>query len=726
MKNFTRLSLFTFCAFSALTIGASNLPVDGKIDLFAHRYRNHCAEAFNTKRDARIDRLTDKMYGYKIIQKAPASEYQPDFTLGPSNMTGDIDAPGGKRWYYTASYEYDMIPADHDAGIWFDNYILRHYRFDIYDEKCNYLGTIDSPMNYEDDEEKIANIEIAPVASRHFFNTDDKIEIIVGMSINTNRPGLNHYRSVVYSLEGKDKSVDTPVAVIYSLLSDVVEGPFTPDGKDNFYMVFARDVMPEDVIDDDEEASYWDYVTAARIDMDIMGPAKDASGPAKITTKQLPILQWPGDQESTPYLLSYVHDGKVNYLFSYLEEPIWDEYDDPLYGELRQRDNNKLNLEFYQVIDGKLDMVHKTSIDVVRDPEDYTAIASFFGVGDMNYTGDLLYEAPGASDVKPWLVVTRSNYNPSSDKSSQSYFLYDGDGKFQRELALYCESTLGLADIPGEEPQQLFITREGGQYLFRFVDIYSAKERFTMTNYFLTPEGYTEALLANIDRTPIGEGYRYAIELSQPVIDVDNNTLVRVLWLDEKGKYVRIDNVNAGQDVMYAKMYIEGAALQPDAFCADNAHEYLYLVKRGIPGSPLSEELFLSQPVTEENPEGKHLLNLTADNRGALSGIIPLLGGENPSLTVYYYNEGSTAETTFAQDVYLLPLGGASGVNSIDGEMPGIKVEDSLLQVTDYMTIYSLTGAKVGEAKGTFDLSYLPEGIYIVVTEGRSYKIYVK
>lgn len=695
MKNFTKSALLTLAGMSAVLPLSAAPVLKGKPAFEAFRYRTKSTDAF-----------------------------KPDLTFGPASSTGDMDAPGAQRWFYTAELDYEVIPADHDAGIYYDKKILRHYTFHFFDENCQPLGSVDSDMAYEQDEDKVAAIEIAPVASRHFFNTNDAVEVMVSLSVNTVMPGTNHYRTLVYSLKSPEEASTESIMTIGSILGDVVEGEPAEGNKDNFYMVFGEDVDPVEIIED-EDASFWDYVTAAAIDLTFYGPAKnDTDGPVLLGTKNMPLLQLPGDQESSPYLLSYVHDGKATYMFSYLEEPIWERYDDPIYDELVQRENNKLHVEFYEAGAEALELVHQCTIDVVIDVDDPDSIASFYGVGDMNYDADLLYDAPGAKPNAPWMVVTRSNYNPSSDKSSNSYFLYDQDGKKVHDLALYCDSSVELMDIPGYEPQQMFVHKDAGFYMFRFVDLYSAKEQWSTMNYYDLPGGDYEAIMANVDRTPYGDSYRYAFELSSPGIGPDGEFYVRVLWVDEKGKYVRLDNINAGQDVLYASVYIDGPALQPNVFYDDDASEYLYLVKRGQEGSVLREELYVSQPVSEECPEGRNLLSLGPDEHGILNTIIPIIDVEDPELVVYYYD--SEGLGTYTQDVYKLPLGGRTAVDMIQDALPGVTVEGSVIKGEGTMKVYTLNGVLAAEGDGALDLSALAKGIYVIVNGADTLKIQVK
>ena len=726
MTNFTLRPLLAASALTAALCVSAALPADGTHDLFNYRYTpRHASSAFSGERRARIDRASRLMAANRLMQ-APAEDegYAPEQIFGPSNYTGDMDAPGGERWFYTAEYTYDVIPPDMDNGIWFTDYIVKAYRFDIYDADYRHIGTIDAPVDYADDEQRLVNIELAPVATRHFFNTDDKIEIMVGMSVNTITPGMNRYRTVVYSLED-GKSVSEPVWRIESLLSDAIEGPAKDDGRDNFFMVFGEDVVADDMLDNDD-VSFWDFLCANAIKANFYGPAKnDTDGPLCIDSKVLPLVQLPGDQESSPYLISHVYGDQVRYMYAYYDEPLWERYDDPIYGEMVQRESNRLNVELFSISDTGLNLEHRAVIDVALDSEDPSAIASFFGVGDMNYYKDLLYDDPDAPEGKPYLVVTRTNYNPSSDTSSASYFLYDHEGKLVRPLSVYCDSTLPLCDIDGCEPQQLFISMEDGEYVFRFVDLYSGEERLS-TSYFVdTPDG-RDRVMANLDRTPAGDSYKYVFEMMDPDYNDKDDTLVRLLWLNSDGSFDRIERMNLGENVMYAMLYIEGNALQPGMFHSDPTHEYMALIKRGLPGDVVSEELMIAQPVGEEYPDGNTLLLLKADERGALSTIIPWLEAEKPTLTVYYLQGENLDSMAYTQDIYSLPLDAMSGVTEVEGESPVFSVEGSLLKASGMMSVYSLAGANVTEATGVLDLSTLPAGIYVVSCNGASAKIWVK
>lgn len=708
MKISTRRMILTACmAATGVVFGTAAVPGAARLDLMKLRNRVHSEKAATADKD-----------------------FRPSCSFDNTGMTGELDAPGGEVWSYAAYFDYEQIPADPDNGIYYTDYILRHYTFDIFDAERNPVGRVSAPMEYADDEQRVGSIDIAPAVSRNFFNTDDKIEIVVGMSVNTKQPGMNRYRSVVYSVDPSKSdpdAPDTPVFTFDRLVGDIVEGPDTFDGRDNFFVTFLEDYYPDTDING-EETTFWDYICAAKVDLTIYSRAKDASGPREIGKRSVPLLQLPGDQESTPFMMSFVRDGKMRFVVSSLQEPIWERYDDPINSEMVQRAGNKLNVEFLTATPDALVEDHTVSIDIEKDESDPRCIASFYGVGDLRYMDDLLYDAPCASAGRPALLMTRSNYNPSSDNSSPSYFLYDHEGKLVHELSLYCDAAIPMSDIEGFEPQVMFMNNENGAYVLRFVDLYSGKERFSMgSEVEIDPADGMESLLLNMDRTPEGDSYKYAVEMALAEMTDDGNLLIRVLWLDDKGEIDRVDRINTGRGVQYGKLYIERDALRPESFHSDSAHEYLVLVKRGSAGDELTEELLLAQPVSEENPEGKTLLHLVPEDRGALSGIIPDLGCKNPTLTVYYFKDLGGKEVYYSRDVYDLPLDGNSGVESVAAPAgTSFTMAAGVLRAAGEIRILTVDGTVVAESSGSFDTTSLPAGIYIATSGAESLKICVK
>lgn len=720
------------CLLLAGIVGLSGMSLqaavrEGRADLSAFSYKRAQRNVLANVKDPSA--LIPGSSRAKTVRQNEG--YEPSVTFGPASYTGDLDGPDGELWYYTADLDYEVLPMDPDNGIYFRQKILRAYSYSIYDPDFNLVGEIKSDMIYEDDETNVVGIELAPVISRNFFNTDDKLEVMVALSINTGVAGVNHYRTLVYTLGGEKtpEGNDKVLTVVPDLLGDVVEGPRKADGSDNFYMTFISDYYPSDEDIEGDDVTFWDYLTSARLDMTVYASAVDDKGHRAIAERSIPLINLPGDQEGSPFLMSIRRDDDVYFVFESLEHPLWNEYNDPIMDEMTQRESNKLRVELFKAGLENLDYLYTTEIDVMKDPDDEMAIASFFSVGDMRYKEDIIFDAPGAPEGKAWIVVCKENYNPASDNSSMSYYLYDHEGNLVHKLAEYCDSAISLSDIEGQEPQQIFITNGAYGYGLSFVDILSGKENFWTSSLFdVSEDADPEFIMANIDRVPSGDSYKYAVELSYPA-EENGNTYMRVMWLDSKGRFERIDMVNAGENVLYGQFYIARDALHTDVFHSDEEQEYLILVKRGVPGAVLTEELMVVQPRSERNPEGNTLLTVEPGEKGQLTSIIPDLGGDEGRLVVYYGTENEDGLSFYTQDIYRLPLDSDNtGVGNItvEGAQDVLKVNGSLIESEGEISVYTASGSLVARALGSIDLGILGRGLYIAVSDGASVKVLVR
>lgn len=730
MKIFTKS---TMVLASALAIGVATADAKlnefGRVDMTKFSYRIDSNTAFKGDRADRIEALNaklDRAAGRPVKAKAADGEgFAPDITFGPKHMTGDLDGPHGERWFYVANYDYTVIPPDYDNYIWFTDYILNTYEFEIYDAQLNYVGTVKDKVDYAEDEVRVPSIELAPVISRNFFNTDDKVEVIVGLVVNTTTPGANRYHTYVYSIGGdKENGDDKPIMEYDNMLGDVVEGPATADGKDNFFMSFAEDSYPEMT---EEEYSFWEYATGAKMNIVTYGRAVDATGPRKLMEKEIKILNLPGDQESAPFLMSLTHGDDVYFVYSYLEEPLWNRYDDPTTEDMSQREGNKLLVDLYKVTDNGIEKQYTTTINAERDLSSEQNIATFYSIGNLKYKQDVDFDNYGTPAGRAALIVTRENYNPSSDSTVPSYFVYNYNGRVKATLAENCDGHLALTDIPGEHPQHLFIYPNGYSYYFSFVNLLTGEEDFGISSqYSIDPDEEAEGLRANLDRVPVGDSYQYAIELQSLLLNDDEDNIMRLIWLDKDGNFDHFDGVNMGKDVQYAQLYIESHALDPKAFHSDDAMEYLMLIKRGNAGGVLTEEMLLAQATDDEYNGGKSLLLIKPDDaRGTIAGIVPDLFGTNPNLTVYFTSGSGAADTRYTQEIYKLPLDIAAGVEDIISDVTDGKIALNGKTVTAEGTIhiYNASGALMLSGKDSLDLSSLSAGIYIIAADGASIKV---
>lgn len=727
MKIFTSKILALSVACMAGVSGmAAAAPTAGHLDISKMRYSVESSSVFNDYRSNSIRRINSLLqkHGAEASLKAEALNPQPEFTFGPASETGDIDAPDGERWFYTGEFEYDEIPPHDD--IQFTDRILKSYKYSIYDSEAKLVATISDKVDYADNEVRVPLCELMPLITRNFFNTDDKLEVIVGLGFNTTNEGSNTYRTVVYSLDGeKDADGDNvPVCVMPNLIGDVIEGPAT-DGKDNFYITFSYD--SEDPAAGD---TFWDFLMSYKINMVTYARATDETGPRPIFTTEIPQLQLPGDQENLPALITMEKDGEIYFVVQKYELPFYNDYNDPIMEELSQREGNNLIVSFYKLEGEEINHVYDTRIPVVHDYvervyEDGSVgndcICSYYGVGYMRYTGDFNFTGYDTPEGRAALTVCRLNYLASSDGDVSSFYVYNPDGTKRFDLWVNCDSNLSMSDIAGFAPQQMFVSSDAYGYMYNFVNLLTGKKECTIDyNYYIDEDSDPEILTANLDRVPAGDSYKYCVELRIPSVDDNENDMMRFIWLNKDGSYDHMDYVNMGQQVMYAQSYISSQACVKGAYSADNV-AYMMLIKRGTAGEANEEQLLIAEPVSEENPEGKTLLLATPNANGVLASIVPYFG--NPGELYLYRSLDNGRELSL--EVYALPFGSSNGVTDVVADSQ-VKIQGNAVVADGLIKVYSSTGALVAAGSDNLDLSTLSAGIYVVVANGSATKIAVK
>lgn len=700
-----------------------------EFDLTKFRYQNDTKSVFSNDRARRSAAITNLVESKGGPAKAGQIENpSPAVSLAPSTQTGNIDAPNGELWYYTGDFVYDEIPPHDD--VYFTDRILRSWTFNIYDSKMELIGTIKDKMDYSIDEVRVPLCELTPVATCNFFNTDDKVELIVALAVNR-KEGGNNYRSLVYSLNGEKDADgdDVPVTTFDNLVGDVAEGPASPDGSDNFYISLMADVFDESYND---EGTFWDYLLAQKASIAVYGKAIDENGPRKLYETIIPLIQLPGDQENVSPLMSMRHGDDVVFLISYYMEPFYNRFDDPFSEDMTQREENCLIVDLFKATETEFTKFSTTEIPVELDPMNDTSgnptcLFSYFSVGSLRYTGDILFDAPGASAEAPDFIVTRGNYQVSTDGIINSYFTYNNDGTLKNTLFLYADGTFTLGDLPGFEPQQMFVSIDPYGYIYNFVDLYSAKNVTSIeAEYYYDNDTKSDLLAANLARFLDGDTYKYVFEMRYPVLDDNGNDILRFMYLTDKGKFDHIDYVNMGQGVEYAQSYLSTEAVAPHAYSTSDVQAYMFLVKRsdGLSDGN-TEELMIAEAITEENPEGKTLLQLGNSPYGNLTSIVAEFATEDQPgrLFVYYYD---SATNKYYLDIFALPLSDVSGISQVNGENSGLTIENGTISATGKIVVYSIDGRIAASATGSFDTSALSTGVYVLSVDGKTYKFLKK
>lgn len=681
---------------------------------------SHGSRAFDSNRDdviksANLDlmRLTSPSFTDNTEDVEMA--VQPILSNGPVDSFLDLDGPDGEMWYYTSQLFTTSIKHPY-----YTEYILQAYQFEIYDAALNHVGTIYDKMEYADDEVGVpgpdAGIALLPVITKNFFNSTDDYEVVVGITVNSSTPGINHFYSRVYSIGGEKvektiydsnnpdgylKSCDVIVNDIPARVTDVLDA--SANGVENFYFGF-------------ESGDAVDYYGKSLDNGDIRfihSFGVDSS------------YKIQGDFEYSPMLLSFFRDGKPYIVFPTYREDFFDFVttdDSNGIEDMVMHPGNFLDIRVYTLDNETAELIQTTSIPVEIDSSDANVLATYYQVGGFRWSDDVSFNT-FTDDGRASFYITRSNHLNSSDSNSDyCIYVYDPDGNKIKTVFEYADRFFSLSDVDGCNPQEIFTTDTPNGYYYNIVDIVTG-DRVSISSYLDTGYDEPELITANMDRVDTGNGtYKYAFEMRVPVLDEDDNTIMRVAWLNADGSLYKIDNINLGKNIDYAQCYITSEALQPNLFKVDDAQEYMVLLKY-ILSEGNEEHLLIAQACTDENPSGEELLRLTPSDKGVLNSISLLpLNGETV-LSVRY-----NCDWAYYTDFYKLPLektevnGIAAPVyNECMSYVGGVIYAPGLA-----IAVYDVAGTMVAQAYASYDTNALSAGIYMVVTDKGTQKILVK
>lgn len=682
--------------------------------------------------------------GHAPISPTLASprKVSPSVELGPTRSFYDIDGPNGELWF--CSTELGVKPIEHE---YWTEYILQEYSFTIYDSNFNKVGTIHDKMRYADDELTVPGpdqgISLLPVVTKNFFNTDDKYEIVVSLAVNVS-PGVNNYRSVIYSLGGPTETVtiwrdgaevteevDKAVAQYDGFIVDVLD--VSANGQENFYMTFADEFGPgydldfDKIINGDEAEGqrYWEMLSQSGNVYEMYGKAGADGKPAKMFTFECTYQQMQGDQESTPPMLTFARDGQGYIVCPYYKDTFFNPYYSPWDENMSMRLGNSLVVDFYKIANAGAEKVNSIEVPVEKTDKD-GVLATYYSVGDLNYSADVII----GQQSSPLFVVTRCNYLISIDGTTDyCYYIYDSTGAKTVTVFENADSNRPLTSVPGREEQVMFVSYDDFEgYIFNFVDLLTGYNSKTVAIPALLDTGFDdpETLSANMDRVPLGDTYKYAFEMKTPLTDEYDNTFMRVAWFNADGTFDRIDHINMGQNVMYAQCWIDGAILNPALIATDSQNEYLILVKRGISDTDTSsqEEFIVGQPANEDLEGGDTLLDLGPCDKGELRYVsLYYPTATTPARIFVSYIDNSSR---FSVEFYDLPLLDNSGIESVAGDGNSqIAYDGQTISAQGQINVYSMQGVLAASGIGSVSTANLSAGVYVAVAGNSSRKIFV-
>lgn len=646
--------LSAFPTFAAPGIASASKRASERRSALDLMYKALPSSGFDSRRAREVSGMEHALRSTSVAKGARRADMAP-ISLPASDQFDYISCADGSTWFYTAEFDIEEIPENE----YYSRKVYRGYTFNIYNSKLELVGTVKDKVQIDEaaGETGIAQISLVPIVTKKFFNANNSFEVMVAWAINT-VSNNNKYISQVYSLDGKtDAEGLTPrISQIEGIVSDFINVAKDAWSED-VYMTFVKDVFEFDNPEITEEnASYVDYLNAYKMGFEIYKKAGYSSSPVKVLDKKIHLNRISGDgQYDLPFLSTRNGAGDVQFVFSQYAQDFYNDLNDPMNPseDISMREGNELIIEIYGVKGNSATVSQTTRIPVVKNSASSDVLFTYYALGSMRYAQDVMFgDTPGTASF----YITKKDYLISNDDSYKlTYAKYDAQGQLSSTLVENASTGMSLSDVRGCAEQFAALCVGDDTARFAIYDLENGMEVASIPMLVEMPTGDLEQITANFDRVARGESYRYALELRMPGLTADNEDIMRILWLDEVGNPLHIDEVNMGHNIAMAQCYIDGSALSPYIFNTDAEQEYMVLVKRHDPATSINtEELIIGQAASTAHPNGQTLLTVCPDDtKGALSGIYPIDFDKKPNLLVTYFNEETQK---YGQEFYQLPL----------------------------------------------------------------------
>lgn len=637
----------------------------------------------------------------------------PNFTTPTSDSFEYVYGPDGSLWYAICTYDSEDI--EHE---YYTEKLLKGFTVTFYDDKWNEVGQVRDNINLEEGEIRCAQMMIGSQLTKKFFNSTDDTEVMISLAMNTPE-FVVHTRTLAYSINKlEDGELSTPITVLPGYPVDQVDCA-RDKWSEKFYITFLTEEQPEDV---DAYPNYVDYLAECYQVQTTYG--KDA---VPVMEHKTSLLKLPGDQMSSPMMLSMKQNGKLTLAYAQYEKSF---FVDPtgMGGNEALTDDNRLIIDIYQMNDSypaEMELISTTKIETLQKTESSDVYCTYYGIGNLMWDKDVDF-GNYTTDGRPAFIVSEDDYLYSDDDHyNSSYYVYDADGNRIKTIAENTYDYVMMSDLPGFEPQAMFV-HMGDDMNFEMVDLYSCE---TVTELDHMYRGYS--LSVSTDRVPSGDSYVYASALSYGLALDDDVLGAPVCWIDKEGEFIRLDVIPTGKGVQLAQIYMNADALSPYLFNTDTDQEYLLLVKRAVEGlDHMREELLIA------SPQKGVLHTFTEDETMGFIRSVILMGGSDPELLIVYLDNNDK----FSTESYTLPFDATLQGSGTDtdpylittgGELQLIKnapgayyrlANDIDCSSVDFYPIYEFTGTLDGDGHTIANLRLVTRnnnktGIFISTTD---------
>lgn len=559
----------------------------------------------------------DKLNGGKVKFSASSANAIEAGHLPTADDVNYIYDPDGSIWHYTLNLEKEVI----DHGTYKETKI-NGYEFTIYNPSFEVVGTIHDTIELTGSETGVADVSIGPQLTRKFFNTDDKYEAMICIATTTSEY-VNITKTLVYSL-----GVDEPLMTIPGYYVSAINTA-TDAWSEKFWVTFVT-----------EEETQTPEINGVMNMADNVFTVYKAAGyngmEDPVMSFRVPTILVSGEN-AMPFMAT-VYDGMPYFSTSMMK---YCYYEDPYdYENENLTPDNELQIKLYTLPNkwsSELELYSTTTI-----PSDATSSnINFLYLGAFSYDDDIAL-GHYTDDGTPAFIITKEIYNVSNDGYIYNYDVMkaapQGETAAAEQLVSLAKGVDGgyfLSDLPGYDPQVMFIINEGDAYRFNFVNLYTGQVESTL------PQVIDDeiSMSASIDRVAGGDSYLYAVSQTTGTDDAEGNTYHRIAYITPEGDIDHVDRINLGQDIAYAQVYMGEGAFNPYNFNLDDATEYMVLAKRyDQKGSSASHDELL---VVSTDPEVGTLLSLReSEEFGALRYIyFSNLGTDDARLVVIYCDD---------------------------------------------------------------------------------------
>lgn len=549
----------------------------------------------------------------------------PDEVFPPSQTFGTINGPDGNVWTYTMDY------VTNEQGFYTSVTVK------IYDAQRQFKGQFSDTFSLREGDHGVNFVQLNPLVTKKFFNSDDKYEVMLFVHVVTEDYSGRFFNDA-FAIGG-DGTVLATIDGNESCAVDMATDQWTED----YYMLFYEESFEEVQVNDTTTDTTTDEKYYLNFHVYKKG-GYSSTQPIKVHTFKIDY-EHVASSGNEPLPVYMMRNGKqLVFATAFYEKPYFDP-DIPFWEDPVVQPDNNLVITLYN---SNFQQMSQTKVPV---PVTSEYIYTFPYMGGFRGNNDITFgEFDNTTD--PIFVITFDDYT-SEDDFLRSFYLYNKDGE---RIGTIAEETMGdirMSEIAGQPTQWCFLQTVNQETTFTYVDLPSLE---IVAQIPAVIGGLS--LTTSMDRTPVGDGYNYVFSMAQGASNDKGEVIHSIAWFNGDGSFSHYDDLNLGNKVVMAQVYIGADALDPWLFSTkDDAYEYMVLAKESIAegSSKTAEHLYVV------NTNGEKLLDYTPVDSlgGALVSIYLLNTKTYPTLLCVRSNMQS--DRLYTMNFTDLPLSAFQG-----------------------------------------------------------------